>query len=328
MRRHLLLPIIVGILILAVAIFIFINMQAPSSSRFKPNTIVHIDSNMPLSAVGDLLVADNVIRSSLIFHVAVIVTAGERSAVAGDYLFATSTRLLDVVARVVHGKEGLPAVKVSIPEGTSVRGMTSILGAAFASSSVASEVMRFNQKDFLSLASTSEGYLFPDTYFFSPNVPAKNVVSTLEDTFDKKLATINADIFASHRSGRDIVIMASILEKEATTDADRRIIAGILWKKIDQGLPLQIDPPFAYAIGKTSEKLTTADLATDSPYNTYIHKGLPPTAINNPGLEALTAAANPTSSDYFFYLSDSKGAVHYAVTYAGHLANRTKYLGK
>ncbi len=190
------------------------------------------------------------------------------------------------------------------------------------------KTFNFNSAEFLSLASTSEGYLFPDTYFFAPNVTPSNVIATMKANFDQKIESIYPLIAKSGRSPRNIVIMASILEKEALTDNDRRIIAGILWKRIDAGQPLEIDSPFAYALGKTSSKLTLNDLQYNTPYNTYRNKGLPPTPINNPGLEALTAAATASTTPYWYYLNDSQGVIHYATTYQQHLNNRALYLNK
>ena len=117
-----------------------------------------------------------------------------------------------------------------------------------------------------------------------------------------------------------------IIEKEAAGDNDRGIVSGILWNRIDAGIPLQVDAPFLYLLGKESKDLTRKDLATSSPYNTYIHKGLPPAPINNPGLAAITAAIHPESSDYFYYLHDKNGMIHFAKTYAEHKKNIQKYL--
>ena len=119
--------------------------------------------------------------------------------------------------------------------------------------------------------------------------------------------------------------MASIVEKEATSTNDRRIIAGILWKRISEDYPLQVDPPFFYTLGKDSSELTLSDLASDSPYNLYTHKGLPPTPIDNPGLDAISATVSPIATNYMFYLSGQEGNMHYAKTLAEHLINKEKY---
>ena len=125
----------------------------------------------------------------------------------------------------------------------------------------------------------------------------------------------------------DVVVMASLLEKEANEFKDRRKIAGVLWKRLEIGMPLQVDATFVYFLGKNTFELTLADLQTESPYNTYINKGLPPTAIANPGLDSLRAAVTPDENDYFFYLADYDGVTHFSETYAEHLRKKRKYLG-
>lgn len=309
-------------IVFLVTVVVGVSSQAPAS--FVPNTIVHVSKNMSLSTVGNLLKKKNVIKSTFLFRIVTNISGGGSSVQAGDYLFKTPPLVWQVASRLIQNDQGFTLVRVTIPEGTSVRGMGAILNTAFNASST----FTFKTKSFLSLASTSEGYLFPDTYLLLPNVTPSAVVSTMKNTFNQKIKTIAPLIAASHRSTKDIVIMASILEKEALVQADRQVIAGILWKRLDSGFLLQVDPPFAYAIGKTSDALTREDLQVDSPYNTYKNKGLPPTPINNPGLESLTAAATASTTPYWYYLSDKKGVMHYAVTYDQHLANRTKYLGK
>ncbi|MEI7513041.1 MAG: endolytic transglycosylase MltG, partial [bacterium] len=124
----------------------------------------------------------------------------------------------------------------------------------------------------------------------------------------------------------EIITMASIIEGEAMKDEDRKIIADILWRRIDIGMMLQVDTTFMYINGKASSEITKADLKINSPYNTYTHKGLPPTPISNPGIEAINSAMFPTANKYLYYLSDKDGVMHYAVTFAEHKKNKEKYL--
>ena len=311
------------IFILACVAFVVAGSRPPYN--FVPNTLVHVSANMPLSSVEKLLKADHVIASTHLFRLGVFFAGGSSSVHAGDYFFQNPASVWQIAARLAHGEQGLTPVRVTFPEGTSIRGMSVILGQSLSTSTAG---FAFDTKTFLSLASTSEGYLFPDTYFFPPNVTPAVVIATMKEVFDQKVRSVQLPAARQGHTLHDVIIMASILEKEALTDTDRRIIAGVLWKRLAAGQLLQIDPPFAYALGKTSDALTLADLQVNSPYNTYKYKGLPPTAINNPGLEALTAAVNASTTPYWYYLGDKNGVMHYAVTYAQHLANRAKYLGK
>jgi UPF0755 protein len=116
------------------------------------------------------------------------------------------------------------------------------------------------------------------------------------------------------------------MEEEARTFATWQTIAGILWKRLDEGMPLQVDAVFPYIFGDRPYDLTNGDLLTDSLYNTYKYAGLPPGPITNPGVVAIRAAVTPIETPYWFYLSDADGNMHYAVTHDEHLQNREKYL--
>ena len=174
----------------------------------------------------------------------------------------------------------------------------------------------FNKEKFLKLAEGKEGYLFPDTYFFTNKETPEEIINKMQDNFKVKAGDVQ----------KDILIMASIIEKEARKPEDRKIISGILWKRIKEGMPLQVDAVFDYLLDKESSEITQADLKMDSPYNTYKHKGLPPTPICNPGLDAIEAAENPVDSKFWYYLSDKTGVTHFARTFEEHKQNKFRYL--
>ncbi len=174
----------------------------------------------------------------------------------------------------------------------------------------------FNRENFLKITKNKEGYLFPDTYFFSGQENEVKVAQMMEENFQKKVKEIKpADL-----------IIASILEREARILEDKKIIAGILWKRLKTGMPLQVDATLNYLNGKTSEDMTVEDLNVDSPYNTYLYTGLPPSPICNPGLDSISAALNPQDSPYWYYLSDKQGIIHFAETFDEHKINKAKYL--
>jgi UPF0755 protein len=246
-----------------------------------------------------------------------IAFGSERTVSEGDYSFAHPVSVLEVAMRISGRQFGIDRTKVTFPEGFTTRDMSARLAANFEG---------FDGARFDALTKDSEGYLFPDTYKFFQSVTADMVVTTLKQNFTAKIAPLEKDIASSRRSRADIIIMASIIEKEANGADDRAVIAGILWKRLDAGIALQVDAPFLFLLNKDSRDLTRADLATKSPYNTYLNKGLPPTPINNPGLAAITAAIHPVSSPYLYYLHDKTGQIHYARTYAEHKKNIALYL--
>ena len=304
----------VSLFFLAVTFYILYFKPPP---QFPIRTITTIEQESGLNEVAQTLFKNKVIRSPFWFRVAVIFIAGEKRTLAGDYFFEKPANALSVGWRLTHGNFGLKAVKIMFPEGMTATQMAVVLE---------NELISFDAKEFLRKALPQEGYLFPDTYFFLPNVKPEQVISTLRDNFNLKLKNIDLTLKSFKKSLKDIVIMASILEAEARTAETRKIIAGILWKRLSLGMPLQVDAPFQYIIGKNTFQLTANDLKFDSPYNTYLYKGLPPGAIGNPGLDALTAAITPTKTPYLYYLSDVRGNMHYAVTHDEHVANKERYL--
>jgi UPF0755 protein len=211
----------------------------------------------------------------------------------------------------------LKLIRITIPEGFNVRQIGSRL----------EEAGLFRAEEFTKVALKEEGFLFPDTYEFYAETTPESVISKMKKNFEVKVdSDILAEAKRQGRSLREIVIMASLLEEEAASDKDWKIIAGILWKRIEERMPLAVDAALTYVTGRASSKLTDDDLALDSPYNTYKYNGLPAGPISNPGLGAMDAALNPTPSAYWFYLSDSKGVIHYAKTFEEHKLNKIRYL--
>lgn len=236
---------------------------------------------------------------------------------SGAYLFSSPENVLTIAYRLATGEHGLPPVRLTFPEGMTVREMALKIGEAMPA---------ISPQDFIAAAKSKEGYLFPDTYLFSPDASIEVIMTAMRKNFDEKISSLSRDIQASGHSLGSIVIMASLLEKEARTDVNRRLVAGVLWNRLFRGMPLQVDAVFGYIYNRDTYSPSFADLKVNSPYNTYTHVGLPPGPINNPGIDALTAALHPTKTDYLYYLTDKEGVMHYAKTYAAHQANEEKYL--
>jgi UPF0755 protein len=244
--------------------------------------------------------------------------AGAGGAVqAGAYRFNSPQSLLTVAYRLITGAYGIPPARIFLPEGTTVREIAQ---------EVADALPEISAADFTAAAKQYEGYLFPDTYLFQTGASADSVVAAMRENFNTKITALSAEISASGHSLTDIVIMASLVEKEARTVPNKKIVAGILWRRLELGMPLQVDAVFGYIFNKDTYSPSYADLKVDSPYNTYTHKGLPPTPIDNPGLDSLEAAISPTKTNYLYYLTGRDNLMHYATTYQAHLANQKKYL--
>lgn len=286
-------------------------------SGFPTGEILAIPSGASLREIAATLKEARAIHSETAFVLLVTYYGAESHLIAGDYLFSAALPLPDLTKRLVAGEHGIERLRITIPEGTSLSGMGRLFAKTFKG---------FDEAQFALSTKGSEGYLFPDTYFFFSTATSGVVIPVLKKTFLDKTAPLEREAFASKKSWSDIIIMASIIEEEAVTPEDRRIVSGILWKRLAKKMRLQVDAPFAYDIGKNSTTLTQDDLEIDSPYNTYLHYGLPPTPITNPGLDAIDAALHPETSPYFFYLSDKAGVIHYAKTFTEHKLNKTRYL--
>lgn len=284
---------------------------------FSGDIVVNVESGDTLSIVSQKFADAGIIRSQFLFKAFVVLLGDSDKVLKGDYLFDQPQSVVRVAYRIAAGLQGLSKIKVTIPEGSNTKNIAVILKKAIPS---------FDGVNFLLSAHNLEGQLFPDTYFFFEDVTSDDVIKVMRANFDAHVTTINDKVIAFGKPFKDILTMASIVEKEATSSVDRRIIAGVLWKRLADGMPLQVDPPFFYFLNKTSEELTLDDLAVDSPYNLYKNAGLPPTPIDNPGLEAILDTVTPTQTKYWYYLSDKTGAMHYATTFDGHLVNKEKYL--
>jgi len=193
-------------------------------------------------------------------------------------------------------------------------------------------------QEFMTASQGLEGYLFPDTYFVAQQIEAKELVALLSKTFEERVTTQTRNAFGAHGlSLSQAVVMASLVEREAVSETDRALVAGVLYNRLKNSWPLDIDASIQYAVSSLEcvgqkdcnwwpSSLSAADLKIDSPFNTYTNPGLPPRPICNPSLSALMAVANPTVSDYYFYVSDKQGALHFAKTLEEHNANIARYL--
>src|SRR3989344_655715 len=310
-RRTLIILVVIG----ALTTFFYLRVIQPPDA-FPLNQLVAVPAGQSLGEVAQAIEDAEVVRSALALEVVVKLLGNERNVHAGDYLFKEPLDIFSVAHKLAVGAYGLEPTRVRIHEGATTKEMAALLDKQFE---------RFDADNFVAQTRLQEGYLFPDTYFFLPNVTEDTVIQAMRQNFDTKIEPLLPQIASSTRSLSDIVIMASIIEREARNSADRRMISGVLWNRIARGMPLQVDVTFLYTIGKGTFQLTNRDLLTDSDYNTYIRKGLPPTAIGSPSLDSLDAAMNPTKNNYLYFLADHSGVTHFCKTYACQLANKARY---
>ena len=282
--------------------------------------------------IGQKLYKEGFIKSPLAFKMYVQINGIAKKIQPGIFNLSSSQTLAEIAERLTRNPDEM---RVTIPEGLRREEVVEILIAGLEIED--GDVADFRNA-FLTGSQGKEGYLFPDTYDFLPGTPADKVVARLNQTFELKIKQIGGS-YPSGYNLNDIVVIASLIEREAKTNEERPVIAGIIYKRLENDWPLQIDAAVQYAVANSKCKiqsskcdnwwpiLTRQDMDIDSPYNTYKYQGIPPAPIANPGLESLKAAANPVASDYFFYIH-ADGKIYYAKTLDEHNDNVRKYLGK
>ena len=285
--------------------------------EFPKDATIEVREGKGLAEVAHELKSKNIIRSPFWFINALIVFRGEQSVIAGEYLFTRPLGVFSVAKRIGSGRYGFTPVRITVPEGSSIKDISLILKKTLAT---------FDDVEFLRDSQGKEGYLFPDTYLLMPKATSQDVVLLMEENFQRKIASLQTEITLFGKPVKDVITMASILEREARTTESRQMIAHILWTRLLLGIPLQVDASFLYVNGKSTFDLTLDDLKIDSPYNTYRYRGLPPTPIANPGLDSIKAAITPIKNNYLYFLSDKDGVMHYARTFEEHVENKRKYL--
>lgn len=312
-RRSIVILIAIG----SVALLSYVFLIAPPSS-FPTGNLIAVPEGASAKQAGQLLEEQGVVRNGTAFSIAVTILGADRGVRAGDYLFKEPKDLFSVARAITTGAFGLEPLRIRIPEGATTKEMAKIYS---------SQLQRFDAEKFIEKAQPEEGFLFPDTYFFLPNATEDIVIKAMRQNFDTNIAQLAGEIDTFGKPLRDVVIMASILEKEAFNHEDRRKIAGVLWRRIKIDMALQVDAAFLYSIGRATFTLTKEDLANkDDPYNTYVHKGLPPGAIGSPSLSSLEAAVTPIDGDYLFYLADRNHVTYYSKTYEEHLRLKALYI--
>lgn len=311
-RRTIVILIFIGTL----TTFLYLSQIRPPDN-FPINELVTVSEGSSLREIAAAFEKNSVVRSASALRIVVTLMGHDNNVRAGDYLFKEPKSLISVARAISLGAFGLEPMRIRIPEGATIREMALIFS---------NRLLRFDKETFLKEARPIEGMLFPDTYFLLPNATEDLVIRTMRQNFDSQIATIEDKIKAFGKPLKDVVTMASLLEREARKVEDKKIIAGVLWNRLNIGMLLQVDAAFLYTLGKGTYQLTTKDLQSDSPYNTYRYRGLPPGPIGSPSLSSLEAAVTPIKHNYLYYLADRNGVTHYAKTYSEHLRNKRKYI--
>jgi UPF0755 protein len=326
MRRLILVVVAVAALAAAVAGVYYARVDEKYQGYSGTERFVEIAPGTGSRAIGKALVDAGVVRDEWTFRLAVFLTGTQRELKAGEYRFTTPASAKDVARKLARGDVFLRPI--TFPEGLSLKEMASIYQSRGLGTSAAFLAAARNTSAVKALdpaARDLEGYLFPDTYNVPRKMSADALVHKMAQAFLRVYGeTVQKEVEARGGNLREVVTLASIVEKEAAQPDERPIIAAVYQNRLRIGMGLQCDPTVIYALekaGRYTGNLTKADLKLDSPYNTYKYAGLPPGPIASPGRASLEAAARPASVDYLYFVSRNDGSHVFATTLAEHNRN-------
>jgi len=326
MRRRLALPAL-GLLLVAAAALWFRYAVAGDRSFPAAETTVVVPAGATGRDVARLLAARGVIGSAFTFDLLARLKREQSAMKAGEFRFAAHQTQAAILRQVVDGGRQV-AAWVTIPEGFTAREIAAVLAARDLGSSDALLATFMHESLELGGSRTAnlEGYLFPDTYLVPTGASPAQIAKIMTDQFVTELPSDARELAA--RQGLTLpqaVTLASLIEREAKADDERALMAGVYLNRLRRAMPLQVDATIEYTFAHHKDVITYADLARDSPYNTYLHAGLPPTPIANPGRPSLLAALHPQASPFLYYVYKGNGHHAFSRTLAEHNANVARY---
>jgi len=327
MRRGLALALLVVLAVAGAAALWFRHTVTADRALPAAETTVIVPDGATGTEVAELLAARGVIGSALTFEVLARLERRQSAMKAGEFRFEPHQTQAEILRQVVEGGRQV-AVWVTLPEGFTAKEIAQTLAAHELGSSDALEAAF--AREFLVLGGVRarglEGYLFPDTYLIPTGATPPQIAKILTDQFESELPPDARALAASHRlTIPQTVTLASLVEREAKADDERALMAGVYYNRLRLGMPLQVDATIEYTFAHHKDVITLADLARESPYNTYLHAGLPPTPIANPGRASLLAAFHPEASTYLYYVYKGNGHHAFSRTLAEHNANVARY---
>ena len=321
-RKYVIFSLVIGFLFILLGAFIWIRtLFLPVSSGERQAQTFIIPKGQAVITIGERLTEAGLIKNPLIFRAVVVQQDLGTKIQAGSFSLSPNMSTVEIAQALTQGTED---VWITLLEGWRAEEMAAYLTKK-------EELTAFDAQEFIDSAAAYDGTLYPDTYLIPREMTAEPLVLLLVNTFEARMTSkLSDELAATDRDFEDILVMASIVQREARDPEQMRHVAGILWNRIDIGMALQVDATLQYIKGTPSEWWPTplsADKQLVSAYNTYQNPGLPPGPISNPGLDALRATADPLEVDDLFYIHDPvTGSMYYATTIEEHNQNVNKYL--
>lgn len=320
--------------------FLKSEIKKPLNPADRTSKVIEIKQGEGAKEIAKKLEKNGIIKNKYYFLLYILKTNTRSQLKAGKYEFSPSMSIPVIVQKLISGDTYKEEVKITIPEGFRIDQIEERFKNSLKREKIS--ITNFKIKDFKERYSfladapedfNLEGYLFPDSYIFenkqemSDEEVTKKAVLKMLDNFDKKLdKNLREEIKKQNKTIFEIIILASIVEKEVNKKEDREMVAGIFWKRLKEGKPLESCATIAYILKKDKWRYSYEETRIESPYNTYLNKGLPRGPISNPGLEAIKAVIFPRESEYNYFLTDPKtGKTIFAKTIEEHLQNQQKY---
>jgi peptidoglycan lytic transglycosylase G len=292
----------------AVAVFVFMLYQ-PFHGKGYDAVVVKIPPGSSAGEIGDLLASKDVVDSGFFFALRARIGGDRGKLRAGTYTLKRSMPYKDALAALTEAPKAAPTIDVTLPEGPSRRELAPRVKQAgvrgsYVKASERSKALKPRNYGAPKGTKSLEGFLFPDTYQLrSRTATARQLVDMQVRTFRREFSKVDlARAKRRHLSRYDVLIIASMIEREAQVAKDRRLISAVIYNRLEKGIPLGIDATLRYRLNNWTKSLRESELNIDSDFNTRRRMGLPPTPIGNPGLASLRAAADPASNKYLFYV--------------------------
>ena len=324
---------LLALLAAAALIWFLVELFQPFYGHGHGSVTVTIPAHSSSSQVGDLLARNGVISSSFFFELRATLEGDRGEMRAGTYRLSRGMSYGEVLKVLTTPPPAAPVTEVTIVPGRTRRQIDALLrsegvAGSYLAATRHSPLLHPSSYGAPRNTPSLEGFMFPDTYQLRQPVSIASLVADQLQAFRQQFATVGLEYASSkHLSAYDVLIIASMVEAEAGTAHDRPLVASVIYNRLALGMPLQIDATTRYATGNYTRPLTQAELGSNSPYNTRLHAGLPPTAIDNPSLASLQAAAHPARTDYLYFVVKpcGNGAQAFASNYQQFLGEVQQY---
>lgn len=305
---------------------------SPVDKKNNSTKIFVVEKGESVKSIAENLKREGLIKNAFLFQVLARKLRIAKTIQAGDFRLSPSMGAEEIAKELTHGTLD---IWLTIPEGLRLEEIATMINSKF---------LIPNSK-FIEKAKDYEGYLFPDTYSIPKNADSQMIIKIMTDNFNRKVGELinlekakRGELEFNGLSLDELIILASLIEREGRNDTDRPKIASVLYNRLKVGMKLDVDATVQYALSTINCKLETVncnfwpkklsheDLTIESPYNTYLNSELPPKPICNPGLSSIKAALTPAATNFWYYLSDKTGKIHFAQTLEEHNTNIKKFI--